>query len=286
MIPGLVRFTALCCSIVVLAGVASPAASPAPGGAAAGQTALSRLTPAQRVVFEAYLAALTRSDYPAAFALLTREEQRYFGNAQNFASGFMADGLKIFSHQAIGLTPFPGGVVVSVNESFQFTDPGHGIPVKAKGRVDYGLINEGGKVRIKDPSHPWLAVVPKNATVTQDGLRVTVNKVSFFTGRVEVMLTFANIADTTVTLLPYGRSVLHDDTGNTYRPIETKLPGLTDRNLRLGLRLPSDAQYTGALTFVTPNRLTPKSLSLILAPQLRDGADAPFEVDLPIALGS
>jgi hypothetical protein len=50
--------------------------------------------------------------------------------------------------------------------------------------------------------------------------------------------------------------------------------------------LPSDAQYTGALTFLTPNRLTSKSLSLILAPQLRDGADAPFEVDLPIAISS
>jgi hypothetical protein len=283
MTPGLVRFAALCCSLVFLAGAAPPAAVPAP---AASGSALSRLTPAQRVVFEAYLGALTRSDYPAAFALLTREEQRYFQSPQNFASGFLADGLKIFSHQAIGLTPFRGGVVVSVNEEFQFTDPGHGIPVKAKGRVDYGLINEDGQVRIKDPSHPWLAVVPKNATVTQDGLRVTVNKVSFFTGRVEVMLTFANIADTTVTLLPYGRSVLHDAAGNAYHPIETKLPGLTDRNLRLGLRLPSDAQYTGALTFLTPNRLTSKSLSLILAPQLRDGADAPFEVDLPIAISS
>jgi hypothetical protein len=128
MTPGLVRFAALCCSLVFLAGAAPPAAVPAP---AASGSALSRLTPAQRVVFEAYLGALTRSDYPAAFALLTREEQRYFQSPQNFASGFLADGLKIFSHQAIGLTPFRGGVVVSVNEEFQFTDPGHGIPVKA-----------------------------------------------------------------------------------------------------------------------------------------------------------
>jgi len=244
------------------------------------------LSAQQRSTLYGYLGALQRGDYAAAFALLSHAEQRYFGNAKNYASGFVADGLKILSFHPVGITPFPGGVVVSVDEGFQFIDPGHRVPVKAKGRVDYGVLKEAGGFRIKDPSHPWLAIVPKNATVTQDGLRVTVNKVSFFTGRVEVMMTFANLADTTVTLLPYGRSVLHDAAGSVYQPIQTTLPGLTDRNLRLGLRLPSDAQYTGALTFLTPNRFTPKSLSLTLAPQLRDGADAPFEVNLPIDLGS
>jgi hypothetical protein len=284
MILGLVRSVAFCGGIALFAVAASSAAGSGPTSPP--QPALTHLSQAQRSVFDAYLGALSRGDYAAAFALLTREERRYFGSPENFASGFVADGLKISSYKAIGLTPFSGGVVVSVSEDFQFNDPGHAIPVKAKGRVDYGLINEDGKVRVKDPSHPWLAVVPKNATVTQDGLRVTVNKVSFFTGRVEVLLTFSNIADTTVTLLPYGRSVLRDAAGTAYHPIETKLPGLTDRNLRLGLRLPSDAQYTGALTFLTPNRFTPQSLSLTIAPQLRDGADAPFEVDLPIALRS
>ena len=244
------------------------------------------LSTQQRATLNAYLGALQHAKYDAAFALLSRAEQRYFGNPKNYSSGFIADGLKIFSFHPVGITPFSGGVVVSVDEDFAFVDPGHRLPVRAKGRVDYGLLNEGGEVRIKDPSHPWLAVVPKKATVTQDGLRVTVNKVSFFTGRVEVLMTFANLADSTVTLLPYGRSVLHDAGGVAYQPIQTTLPGLTDRNLRLGLRLPSDAQYTGALTFLTPNRFTPKSLSLTLAPQLRDGADAPFEVNLPIDLGS
>ncbi len=243
------------------------------------------LSAAQRAALDGYLGALQRGNYDAAYALLSRSEQHYFGNAKNYASGFLADGLKIFSFHPVGITPFPGGIVVSVEEQFQFVDPGHQVPVKAKGRVDYGLLNEAGGLRIKDPSHPWLAVVPKNATVTQDGLRVTIDKVSFFTGRVEVLMTFANLADSTVTLLPYGRSVLRDAAGAVYQPIQTTLPGLTDRNLRLGLRLPSDAQYTGALTFLTPDRFTPKSLSLTLAPQLRDGADAPFEVDVPIALG-
>jgi hypothetical protein len=253
---------------------------------AAPASAPPALSAAQRSTLDAYLGAIAQGNFDAAFALLTAEEQRYFGSPQNFASGFKADSLKLLSHRVVNATPFSGGVVVGVLEDFQFLDPGHGVTVKGKGRVDYGLLNEGGHVRVKDPSHPWLAVVPKGASLTQNGLRVTVNKVSFFTGRVEVLLTFANTADTTVTLLPYGRSVLRDDAGAVYHPIETTLPGLTDRNLRLGLRLPGDAQYTGALTFFTPNRFTPKTLTLTVAPQLRDGADAPFEVDLPIALTS
>jgi hypothetical protein len=241
------------------------------------------LSAAQRATLERYLGALQEGRYDVAFAQLTAAEQKYFGSAQNFASGFTADGLKIFSHQPVKVTPFKDGVIVAVVEKFQFTDQGLGVPVKGTGRVDYGLLNEGGGVRVKDPSHPWLAIAPKNATVTQNGLRVTVRKVSFFTGRVELVVTFANTADTTVTLLPYGRTVLRDAAGTVYRPIVTDLPGLTDRNLRLGLRLPSDAQYTGALTFATPDRFTPSSLNLALAPQLRDGADDPFEVDVPIA---
>ncbi len=136
-------------------------------------------------------------------------------------------------------------------------------------------------MKIKDPYHPWRVVVPNNATADVEKLRVTVRKVSFFTGRAEFIVNFANYGDETVTLLPYGRSVLKDQSGASYHLIATKLASLTDKNLYLGLRLAGSGQYTGALTFFTPDRFRPKSLSLTLAPELRDGADAPFSVDLP-----
>ena len=271
MIASHLRATALILAAALL-GTAAPTPAPA------------QLTAAQRSVLDRYLSALEQGRYDRAFALLTSSEQRYFGTPANFASGFKADGIKIFSYHPVKVAPFSGGVVVTVFEQMQFDDHAHAQPIPSKARVLYGLISEGGGVRVKDPYHPWLAVIPKTTAVTQDGLRVNVRKVSFFTGRVEVMLTFANVGDTTVTLLPYGRSVLRDDGGKTYHPIETTLPGLTDRNLRLGLRLPSDAQYTGSLTFLTPDRFAPKGLTLTVAPELRDGADAPFEVELPIDL--
>ena len=74
---------------------------------------------------------------------------------------------------------------------------------------------------------------------------------------------------------------MRDDAGNVHQPIETKLAGLTDAELYKGVLLAPGAQYTGAMTFFTSDRFTPRSLSATLAPLLTDGADAPFELDLP-----
>jgi hypothetical protein len=85
--------------------------------------------------------------------------------------------------------------------------------------------------------------------------------------------------------LPYGRSTLRDAKGTVFHPIATRLPALTDKALYLGLRLPSSAEYTGFITFATPDRFQPASLRLSLAPALSDGGDAPFALDFaPFAL--
>ena len=88
MIARLLRFSALALAVALPAGsgaLAAPVATAAP------------LTAQQRSTLDAYLGALQRGNYDAAFALLTHEEQNYFGNAKNFASGFLADGLKILT---------------------------------------------------------------------------------------------------------------------------------------------------------------------------------------------
>ena len=57
--------------------------------------------------------------------------------------------------------------------------------------------------------------------------------------------------------------------------------GRTDRRLFLGVRLASDEQMTGVLSFASP-RLDdrPRRFSLTVAPNLRDGSDAPFALDV------
>jgi len=240
------------------------------------------LSNAQRDVLTRYLAALRDERYPAAFALLTDAERRYFGTAANFASGFTADRLRIHSFRILASTTDPArGTVAIVSERIAFFDPAHEAQASATAKVAYGLIPGARGPRVKDAFHPWRALAPDGLSARVSGVSVDVRKISFFTGRVEVVVTFANRGDATVTLLPYGRSLLRDDAGAAYQPIATKLPGLTDRTLYTGLRLAPSSRYTGVMAFATPDRYTPKSLTFTFAPALLDGGDAPFELDVP-----
>ncbi len=239
------------------------------------------LSAVQRSVLDRYLDALGHGRYVEAFALLSSDERRYFQNPENFGSVFSADRFKIGKHRVLRtMSAGARGVVAVVSEDIEFYDFAHAATATATARVDYALLNDHGSVRVKDPYHPWRVVVPQKMSAETDRLRVTIRKISFFTGRVELVINFANFGGETVTLLPYLRSVLHDESGTPYHLIATKLTTLTDKQLYLGLRLPASGQYTGALTFFTPDRFRPKTLSLTVAPQLRDGADQPFSVDL------
>jgi hypothetical protein len=250
--------------------------------------AAARLSHVQRAILVAYLAALERARYDAAFALLDAGERRYFGTAQNYASSYVADGLVLETYRIVGSESTPAGTVAVVSEHVRFVDHARNEVARATVEVPYGIVpapREGEAIH--DPGHPWRADAPTDAVAESDGLRATVRKVSFFTARVELVVTFENRSSATVTLLPYGRSVLRDDAGTVYRPIAVRSAGLTDRALYLGLRLPSSGRYTGFMTFATPERIAPRTLQLTLAPMLADGGSEPFALTLaPIALGA
>jgi hypothetical protein len=247
-----------------------------PGGAAR-----SHLDPAAKRALSAYVSALRDRRYADAYRLLLPSERTYFRTPGNFASIFTADGLRIDSFQIIGSRDGGSlGVLGLVSEKVRFFDHAHQAPGSATATVPYGLVRAGGAWEIKDPFHPWKAYRVSGDDATASGLRVSLRKASYFAGRIEVVMTFANLGEGFVTLLPYGRSVLRGD-GVAYHPIATKVPALTDRRLYLGLRLASSAQYTGTLNFAVPASASPTRLELTIAPSLRDGADAPFEVVLP-----
>jgi len=229
-----------------------------------------------------YVSALSHERYDAAYRLLVPSERSYFRNASNFASIFTADGVQIHRFRIVGSRDAGSlGSVWVVSEAITFLDHAHQASASATAKVPYGAVPSGGTYRIKDPFHPWKAFRVTDDQATVNLLRVTLRKVSFFAGRIEVLVTFANLSDRFVTLLPYGRSVLRDDLDRALHPLATKALGLTDKTLYLGLRLASSAQYTGALNFATASKRVPRRLQLTLAPMLQDGADAPFEVALP-----
>ncbi len=239
--------------------------------------------PAQaKAILVSYLQALQSERYAAAFALLSSSERAYFGSSQNFASAYRADRLSIASFKVLGsMASSSASRVAIVNEHVRFFDFSHQRTSELAANVQYAIVPVAGGLAIKDPFHPWRAFVPDGAMVERDGLRATVRKVSFFTGRVELMVTFANYGTEAVTVLPYGRTVLRDDARTAHVPLATRLGSLTDRTLYEGLRLAPRAQYTGALTFVTVDRYMPKQLMLTVAPVVADGADAPAELQLP-----
>lgn len=249
------------------------------GIAVSGVATQAGLKPAESALVTRYVGAIAAHRYAVAFDLLEAPEQRYFQSVANFSSVFQADRLDVVRFRIIGSTRRPPlGAVALVRERVSFYDHAQHALVKADMTVPYGVT---APLRIKDPYHPWRAFAPAGVSGHSAGLRVVVRKLSFFTGRLETILTFANTGPRAVTVLPYGRSVLRDQDGKPYTPLATRLPSLTDPTLYTGLRLPPDAQYTGLMTFVTPGRFVATSLDFSFGPVLVDGGGQPFEIALP-----
>ena len=255
-------------AVVLLAAAPPPKLDPVSAGA---QTALVRK----------YVAALAAQRYADAYALLDAPARAYFRNARNFASGFTADGFAIASYAFAGTRGNAAFRVYFTRESIRLRDPARDVVATATVTVPYGVIGSDARARIKDLGRPWRAFAT-SASASAGGLRVTVKKLSFYAHSIACVVTFANVGNGFLTLLPYGRSVLRDDAGRVYRLIaNTSSPNGTDRRLALGVRLAADAQVTGVLSFAAP-RLDDRAqrFTLTVAPNLRDGADAPFALDV------
>jgi len=259
----------LACMVALIAAAPAPKYSPVPKN---GQT----------TAVSSYLRNMQNGAYPAAFAMLNDEARAYYRNAANFRSVFDADGYRIQKFNLLGSRGDATGRVFFARETASFHDHARDIDATVTATVPVGVISvKGGGYRIKDPGHPWRAFAP-NTTVRTNDVSVVVKKVSFFSNRIEVIATFANLGGEFVTLLPYRRSVLRDDLGGVYRIIELKNWQITDKALFLGLRLAPSAQYTGFLNFEAPKLDDrARSFTLTVAPALREGGDEPFTLDIP-----
>jgi hypothetical protein len=255
-------------AVVLLAAAPPPRLDPVPAGT---QTALVRR----------YVDALAAQRYAAAYALLDAPARAYFRSAENFASAFTADGFAIASYTLVGTRGNAKFRLYFARESIRLHDPARDAAATTTVTVPYGVIGSDARARIKDLGRPWRAVAT-SATASAAGLRITVKKVSFYQHAIACVVTFANVGNGFLTLLPYGRSVLRDDAGHIYRPIvNTASWRDTDRQLFLGVHLAADEEVTGVLSFASP-RLDDRArrFTLTVAPNLRDGSDAPFALDV------
>jgi hypothetical protein len=238
---------------------------------------------AQTAVIKKYVEALRTGNYDAAFALLSDDERTYYGSAASYRSVFEADGYALKSASVAGARGDDRGRVYFVRERITFVDHATDKQREIEATVPLGVLPEHGVLHVKDPGKPYRAFA--SASVADaSGLRVTVKKVDFYPDRIDVVVTFTNVGDNFVTVLPYGKSVLRDDRGGVYRILATKNWTITDKKLYQGVPLAPNSQYTGSLAFTAP-RLgdVKRGWSLTLAPALREGGDAPFDVTVAIA---
>ena len=255
---------------VLATGAGTAAQSPSPNDASSARALVQR-----------YLATIRDRRYNDAFALLESKQRAYFRTAANFASGFEADGATLDAFAIAGVRGATPERVVFVRERIALDDPANDVRVTTVLTVPYLVVGRGSSARIGEGAgRPWRAFAA-NASARSGGMRVTVKKVAFDEHDVRVIVTMQNDGVGFVTVLPYGRSVLRDDAGAIYRPIVSRDWTMTDRRLFLGLRLAADSRYTGALAFASP-ALDDRAhrFTLTLGPIVRDGASAPFSIDV------
>lgn len=240
---------------------------------------------AQTALVVRYVGALRAGRFDDAYALLTDAERAYYGDAAAYRSVFAADAYALRRATLLGARGDDRGRVYFVRERIAYLDHRTDLHSEVEATVPLGVLTEHGALHVKDPGKPYRAFAAASRADVS-GLRVTVKKVDFFPDRIDVIVTFANLGDTFVTLLPYGKSVLRDDRGGIYRVLATKDWTITDKRLYEGIPLAPDAQYTGSLAFTAP-RISGarRAWSLTIAPALRAGEDAPFEVTVPIVHG-
>lgn len=238
---------------------------------------------AQTAVVKKYVDALRAGRYDVAFAMLADDERKYYGDAASYRSVFAADGVVFRRASVAGARGDDRGRVYFVRERIEYIDHATDKRREVDATVPLGVLPEHGALHVKDPGKPYRAFASSSAA-DASGLRVTVKKVDFYPDRIDVVATFANVGDNFVTLLPYGKSVLRDDRGGVYRILATKNWTITDKPLFQGVRLAPNSQYTGSLAFTAPRLgAVKRSWSLTVAPALREGADQPFDVTVPIA---
>ena len=236
---------------------------------------------AQATVVQAYLRALSNADYAAAFDLLDDGARGYYRDSANFGSIYAADAYRLTAFALVGARgDEKQGRVFFARETARFRDHAHDVDLNVTATVPVGVVPEHGGWRIKDPGHPWRAFAT-HASARADGLAITVKKMSFFTRRIEAVISFTNTGPDFITVLPYGKSLLRDAAGHPYRLIETRDWSLTDKMLFEGLHLAPNAQYTGTLSFACePLDNAARTFALTIAPLLADHADAPFAMSV------
>jgi hypothetical protein len=266
---------AAACAIVVLASAALAGAAAAPAPDAHATDAVRR-----------YVEALKKPDASAAFALLTKAQQRYFGDEANFASNLSSTAYRIVSYSIAKATQRnPRLVEVDVDQVVSFFNVATEGTSTARGTEPYFALFDGTAWGVKELVQPWKSYAPKTSGRT-DGLVAIVDRVEFFDRRIQVDCTLRNLGTQAVQVLPLLKSTLAIAGGATYRALGTASFPLNDRQFFEGVRIYPEHQAVGWINFAVPSHTdVDMTATLTVAPAIADGAAAPVSVTVgPVRL--
>lgn len=236
----------------------------------------------QAAAVQRYLHALARADYDAAYAQLSNQSRRYYGNEKNYASWFRALHADVRRLRIVRAA----GNAVDVEGLARLLDVTQGRDNDARFRARFTVLRENGALHIEDRSRPRKIVVPASAQ-SANGVRAIAREVAFYPRRIALTVTLVNTDSGFATFLPYNKTVLTDQTDTVYPLLVSQDWNTTDKALFLGMRLAGNAEYTGVMNFRIPGGANPRELHVEIAPVVREGGPlTPFALTLPaIATG-
>jgi limonene-1,2-epoxide hydrolase len=246
---------------------ATPAPSPRPSP-----------DPAAIAAVSAYVAALQRGDFDAAFALLTAEQQRYFGNAHNLASNSRASGFVIHSYKVIGQLSHGAIVEAMVEQQSSFMDIASGKTITGVVREPYFALRENGAWRVKELYQPWKSYAP-NMSGSAHGVEVIVARIEFYDKRIRFDCAIRNTGSVGVQVLPLAKTTLDDGSGAKIPAMNEATFPLNDVGFFEGMHLQPGQQAIGFINFpVAQKKDADQTLTLTVAPAIADGAEQTFSI--------
>ena len=258
---------AVCCASIAAAGAGARGASPAPD--------LGAVDAVRR-----YVTALEKPDAQAAYALLTTAQQRYFGDARNFASNYSTTGYRIVAFSIAKTTTRGAGLVeVDVAQTASFYDITTGRTTTAQVTEPYFALRSGGAWGVKEIYVPWKSYAPK-AKATAGGVTAIVDRIEFFDHRVRVYCTLRDLGDKPAQVLPLLRSTMSTG-GAAVAVLDTADFPLNDEQFFEGVRLYPLHQAVGYMNFPLASRADGDvNVTITIGPVVTDGASSPATITI------
>jgi hypothetical protein len=243
------------------------AATPAPG-------------PGAVAAVKRYVTALEKPDAAAAYALLTAAQQRYFGNARNFASNYAATGYRIAGFSVAKVTARSADIVqVDVAQTASFFDIAMQKPSTAQMTEPYFALRTNGAWGVKEIYVPWKSYAP-NAQASGGGVTAIVNRIEFFDHRIRVYCTLRDLGSKPVQVLPLLRSTMTIG-GKSVAAIDTADFPLNDEQFFEGARIYPLHQAVGYINFPLASRSDADlKATITIGPVVADGAPQPSFVTI------